>query len=334
MFSERFLSPLNDQTREFCTQLQYDQVYEFVRQQYAKTIRFTKGKISERETLDMLKSKLTDFEISDVSFESSCGDIMVTRSYESREIKILIDVKNYSSAVPHSEVEKFYRDVEVTGVDAGILLSLNSKIVGFNDPLMFSSHGPAKICVVAQPYEDMIIYIVKYMYGLCVGDKTVKRSKKLEMHLNNVRSLIEQFNAVRQDVTEIEDVITTRLRRLNQRVFSIQYDISKQLDMAFNSFSSRTAYDAAKLGIKQITEQIIKPYQITVDDKKILINDECYIKIGRIDKIIFQNVKMIRIPPSEFQYKSQCLTIDIDEHNYDTIMHYLHVHCVSETDPV
>lgn len=83
-----------------------------------------KGKITERIILDKLTQYFPSAEIDDTGYTAGVGDISVIY----KNVKIMIEVKNYTKNVPRSEQEKFIRDLTENKFDAGIIVSCSSGI--------------------------------------------------------------------------------------------------------------------------------------------------------------------------------------------------------------
>jgi hypothetical protein len=87
-----------------------------------------------------LKGKLGEFTIEKIIQEAFPDDNLINMSQSTSEsdyhfifnnYKILIEIKTYGSNVPTSEINKFKRDLDRSGVDLGIFVSTTSGITGY-----------------------------------------------------------------------------------------------------------------------------------------------------------------------------------------------------------
>jgi hypothetical protein len=85
-----------------------------------------KGEITVEAVFSSLEEHFMDDSFEDVSSIGKYTDILATIA----EINtpVLIEVKDYSGEIPTSQVEKFWRDIEVRDINYGVFISMRSKI--------------------------------------------------------------------------------------------------------------------------------------------------------------------------------------------------------------
>jgi len=91
------------------------------------------GKMGEATVFEMLDKyvspKFSYAEVINVSKQKHIGDIhMVLMLPTGRQMKIMVDVKNYSAAVNTKEIDKLYCDLDDHESDVGLLVSIDSAI--------------------------------------------------------------------------------------------------------------------------------------------------------------------------------------------------------------
>jgi len=84
----------------------------------------SKGNMSEMIIFNLLKSMYSEKQLKIVATTKETGDILLTRN---NKTTIIIENKNYTSAVIQSEVDKFIRDLNTQNC-SGIFISQNSEI--------------------------------------------------------------------------------------------------------------------------------------------------------------------------------------------------------------
>jgi hypothetical protein len=143
-----------------------------------------------------------------VSSYAHRGDIHAFFEVNGREEKILIEVKFYENTVPTHEVNKFWRDMEETGINYGIFVSLNERISGHPSPISFEmKDGKIAVFVNNKTIEDRW-HIFAYF-----------TLKTLIEHLSRITSL-------RFPVDELERVAFKISEKLKE-IESIFSDLSK-----------------------------------------------------------------------------------------------------------
>jgi hypothetical protein len=109
------------------------------------------GRIGEATVLEMLRThvlpKFLYSDVQDMTKAKHAGDFHLTVSGPTaKHVKIMIDSKKYTAAVNSTEIEKLYSDMDGTDVDAGLLLSLDSGIIG-KVPFQISKTKEGKPCL-------------------------------------------------------------------------------------------------------------------------------------------------------------------------------------------
>jgi flagellar biosynthesis/type III secretory pathway chaperone len=85
-----------------------------------------RGKLAEQYIVDMLSERFGSDNITNTTKSSKCGDIEMTID----GARIVIEIKNYKTAITQKEVVKFNRDLSVRVPHGGLFISLGSPIVG------------------------------------------------------------------------------------------------------------------------------------------------------------------------------------------------------------
>lgn len=91
------------------------------------------GKMGEATVFEMLDKyvspKFSYAEVMNVSKQRHVGDIhMVLMLPTGKQMKIMVDVKNYTAAVNTKEIDKLYSDLDEHDSDVGLMVSLDSAI--------------------------------------------------------------------------------------------------------------------------------------------------------------------------------------------------------------
>lgn len=108
-----------------------DFTLKFPTEQLTHTTSATKGAIGEGYVEDILRKK---YLLANTSKKAASGDIQV----EHNGLKVMVEVKNYSRPVQSAEIIKFKRDLFSCHTDAGVFISLASKICTIGDDFTIS----------------------------------------------------------------------------------------------------------------------------------------------------------------------------------------------------
>lgn len=94
------------------------------------------GVRGETHVMDALRD---EFKCELVTGKTAAGDISIWFD----NVKLCVEVKNYTKAVPAQEVTKFLRDLDTTGACAGLFISLNTRITGITENVESRLHPTA-----------------------------------------------------------------------------------------------------------------------------------------------------------------------------------------------
>lgn len=82
-----------------------------------------------RGELHVLEALAGEFKCEKVTSRTASGDIQIW--YDN--VKLMVEVKNYTKPVPAGEVVKFLRDLEACNAACGLFVSLNSRVTGITE---------------------------------------------------------------------------------------------------------------------------------------------------------------------------------------------------------
>ena len=183
-----------------------------------------KGKISENMIYAILRQKFKDYTIEETRNRAHYGDgiINIPTNDKDKDIRVMIEIKNYSKAVDSNEIKKLRRDMKYTNIKYSLFISLKSGFVGKKQMAIEEFKSNGKMCY--------IIYIPNMMDDIC----------KIESAMALIHSLIE-FNKHRNNK--------------NIEIKWLEHNISdhlKQLDTVYNDYSQlKDEYNKMEKNIKQ-----------------------------------------------------------------------------------
>ena len=170
----------------------------------------SKGARGEDRVFKIL-GRSTSYVVRDVSRRPRSADMVV----ETPGGKIFVDSKDYSSAVPSKEVQKFWRDLGARGADAGVLVSLSSGVAGVRRvlsaalevlpgegravPVVYATSGHEDVVTAA---VDLAAYLAKINPGTC---------RLAALH---PRDALEAYTADLEDIADLHEDARAELGRL------------------------------------------------------------------------------------------------------------------------
>jgi hypothetical protein len=204
-----------------------------------------------------------DYKLTNTAKVGKCGDFVIsyTSSKTNKKYSVMIDVKNYKTTVPTKEIEKFYRDIKLnTSINGGILLSLNSKIVGITKIIDFqemsSDNSIVPILFIKSNRPEVICELLMLIFHM-IEIKDINRNEVLKKE-----ELIYTINELNDDI----QLITKCRDNLQLSKASIEKSLN---DILFNLMQCE--YNLASK-IKQINKSLMHDIQITLPDNT--LNDE------------------------------------------------------------
>ena len=257
-----------------------------------------KGQIGENFVSRTINEYFPDDSLNITAHESQESDMQ----YISGNIKILIETKLYTNAVNSRQIDKFYRDLERTGFQYGIFISLTSGIAGIKR-FDFQEINDKKLIFLPNAGFDG----VNIIYAIIFLKELEKVKKNNDTNNNLTKGLLRQrFSMLANSLTELETICND--------VSRIKFDITNTKNQILNILEGlqKNVVETeikTKYIITKITDKINKNLDFikTIDNNK---NDE-FEKGKSIDKNLQTEIlekmridkdKMIIVYQNLFEY--------------------------------
>lgn len=134
-----------------------------------------RGAIGEDRVLAILAPH---YRVRNVAHDSKVGDLTLLVE----DLKIMIEVKNYTTTVGKPNVEKFERDLTTSVPDAALFISLNTPIGGITDSFRIMYHKGTNSTIpciyVVRPIEAQIVSCVEMLRGLARSSQIVREASQ------------------------------------------------------------------------------------------------------------------------------------------------------------
>jgi hypothetical protein len=281
-----------------------------------------------------------------------CGDFIIVVN----KVRILIEVKKYTSTVPGSEVDKFYRDIDAnSSIDAGLMISLTSRIVGVRNIVSMSSSVIAGRNVPVMFACMLNINDVKTsteVIHTCIDLLNVTvESASLHISMENdivdaVDSMsinIDLLSQCRTTIHETQSVVNKQYGKLMQNILAAELSIRASVKNICAKIKKEElvaeAYDLSHVPVKK--SNLIKTVLAVLisADKKLMVNKEKTMIVTDCKKMCIRinktNIKvafsahpsqilavLVNLPEGWAKYSvtSGKCTIELDETSLDVVL--------------
>lgn len=159
-----------------------------------------KGKVGEAFVEEAISSHFKNLVCNNVAGTAHKGDLLI----EADGYNIIVECKNYSNTVPLKEVKKLHNDMVKNNVKYGIMVSLNSKIVGKKqfDIEKISPDGDMYVLYCSNVGDDecsivwsiMIIQAFHKILSNSIKSKKVNKLAKFSDMIHNLQELLSDID--------------------------------------------------------------------------------------------------------------------------------------------
>lgn len=206
-----------------------------------------KGAISVESIFKSFEEHFMDDSFEDVSERGKYTDIKATPARSAQEI--LIEVKDYADTVPSSEVDKFWRDMEMRNVRYGIFVSMRTRIAKISgDVNMITKMNRTAVFVVNEKLNWIGHLFAYHVIKKLVEHEVLMARKLKEEELTNVIAKVNNvLKKIQKDVKMVEEIrdvaeglrtkATKELTRIIEIAKDIQRRVDEKIDEAFQEIS-------------------------------------------------------------------------------------------------
>ena len=225
-----------------------------------------KGQSGEMIVYEILIEKFRDYIIENTAKIPHSGDIQVTIPKNNN--KIIVEVKNYNKTVDQGEIDKLKFDMKFNYINYGILVSLNSGIVGkkrfefetfyYESNYYYILYVPyamhkimpnKKNIIIHNYYEESIINLsIKMEFSLCImvnlqksiikNDNSNFRHYNLDENVNKIISelqkIYDEFILVKQSNVKMEENIKKSLEINSITIRDFENNIKNKINNLLN----------------------------------------------------------------------------------------------------
>jgi hypothetical protein len=234
---ERFFSPLRTDIETIREQLR--RIVPTI------TTPAKKGEITVEAIFESFKEHFMDDAFEDVSRIGKYADLTATINSET---KVLIELKDYSNEVPSTEVDKFWRDMELRNVNYGIFISMNSGISKCSSCINLKKNfNRTAIFVVNNELNWKGHLFAFYVIKKLVEIETLKKEEipsedinrafiKIHNEIIGIQKLTDDIDEVYKTVDEIKNLSNKKLDKIVSIINVYKIKLNEKIELALKEF--------------------------------------------------------------------------------------------------
>ena len=168
-----------------------------------------------------------NYEVDNTAKKGRAGDMLIRRKHHVPspiESSLLVEVKKYTSSVPASEVEKFYRDLSAnSAIRGGVFISLQTKVSGIPKPFHFTRSQSSQPVVFVQSMDPAVLELAAELVWAHIDSRSMIDEQvfnKLSNKLTTLSDCINQLSLARTFVTETRATMNKQLDRVYESIFT------------------------------------------------------------------------------------------------------------------
>jgi hypothetical protein len=200
-----------------------------------------KGKFGENFIAQHIQTVFPHYDIQNMSNTAYEADFQIGTEFG----KVLLEVKTYSASVNRDQLDKFYRDIDRTGVKLAIFLSTTSGIVGKRH-LDWEVYGKEKTIILYFPNSSLsqqgVVFSFLFLKALFEAEIHKDTSTTFYKSEQQVSALMDTFQDYYQKMTHVME----KTGKLRFDIGACKANIDKMLDDLYKqSFELELQHKAA-----------------------------------------------------------------------------------------
>lgn len=206
-----------------------------------------RGAVTVESLFKSYEEHFRDDTFEDVSAIGKYADIKATPAGLNRDV--LIETKEYSSTVPTTEVEKFWRDMELRDTQYGIFVSMRTGIAKISGEINVVSRGNRTAVFVVNEKLGwtghlFAYYVVKKLIEhealMTRGLKEEELTKvitKVNMALKGIRDDVKIVEEIRSVAEGLKTTTRSKLEKIIEHAEAIKKRVDEKIDEAFREIA-------------------------------------------------------------------------------------------------
>lgn len=251
---------------------------------------FKKGKLTEKIIYNKIKKTDKNLIIEETNEQPHQGDIIISKKINNKNIKILVEIKNYSSIVNKTEIEKMKYDMKQNDINYGIIYSMRSGFYNKVQKFTMEKCDDLNILYVPNINDNLekIECSIEFMEKI-IELRTNENKKNVENinnyiknYINLIKNKFEQFDELIENNRKIKKEINKLIKNNEKQLLNYKNDLYDKIQELDNEFKkSNNNNNEKKTNIINMIKKN-KKYDIYRKDNKYYILDKNKKKIGLI----------------------------------------------------
>jgi len=204
-----------------------------------------KGDITVENIFESFREHFMDDSFEDVSRIGKYADILATTDTNE---KVLVELKDYKNEVPSSEVDKFWRDMEVRNSNYGIFISMRTGISKCSSCINLKRKlNRTAIFVVNNELNWkghlFAFYIIKKLVEIenlkqkeTVGEDISDAFNRVHNQIIDIQKLTNDIDEISKTAEEIKTLSSKRLDKIVSIVNIYKQKINEKIELSLKEF--------------------------------------------------------------------------------------------------
>lgn len=178
------------------------------------------GQMGENEIFESLAARFKFVE--KTCYKPHSGDITI----KCDQWKVMAEVKSYSAYVPQAQIDKFKRDLRETGAQAGLFISIRSRIVRMHDDILLTHEHIGRfvpVIYLIMPTSAMVNTAVVLLCQLLGALEYI--NSVAAAHEEGIQKLLS-IDGIHQDISASRQKLLDSLGDFTNKITTIAGDIS------------------------------------------------------------------------------------------------------------
>ena len=242
------ISTSKESVERFFTPLKSD--IEMIREQLKRIVPTVatpakKGEITVESIFKSFQEHFMDDSFEDVSRIGKYTDILATTD---ANMSALIELKDYNNVVPSSEVDKFWRDMEVRDARYGVFISMRSRISKCSSCINLKRNmNRTAIFVVNNELNWkghlFAFYVIKKLIEIenikkreVISEDISGAFSRIHNIIQDIKKLSENIDDINKTAEEIKTLSTKRLDKIISIVNVYKRRLNEKIEIALKEF--------------------------------------------------------------------------------------------------
>jgi hypothetical protein len=189
-----------------------------------------KGITGENIIFDFFKVNFSNYTLEDTSQIPHSGDLKLFIPEITENV--LIEVKNYKNTIDQKQIDKLYYDLNYTGINYAIFISLKSNIVNKKNNIEWELKDNKVVIFISNFTNELLflsIYILTNLNSLIKNNKQINNKHinedKLLYMINNIIIQKNTINQLKNNILSLHDNVSKEILNIYNLVIKYENEL-------------------------------------------------------------------------------------------------------------